>query len=214
MARSDHISSLHLSSREGREKLQWFEANKSKFLAGGGVFFSLLIIVLLIMAYGRYQTRSALEDFRKGVAAFQDGKFDAAIPHLEQASARFGASHEGRVVRFYLGEAYTRSGKADEAKTTTAQLSPPSPEDGYLSQALLLTQGRSAEKQNDLPTARKSYEEAAALEGPFTMDALLSLARVSEVAGDAAAAAAAREKILASYPTAPLAEFIRQKLGK
>jgi TolA-binding protein len=77
-----------------------------------------------------------------------------------------------------------------------------------------LAQGQAAERQQDLQAARKAYENASLLEGPFTAEALLSVARVCEATGDKTAALAAREKVLGSYPTTPFAEVIRQQLGK
>ena len=84
----------------------------------------------------------------------------------------------------------------------------------YLSQIVLLWQGRKAEENKDTNAAKGIYENAAKIEGPFTGEVLLSLARVSETVGDTNAALAARERFLSTYPNAPQAEIVRQKIGK
>lgn len=84
----------------------------------------------------------------------------------------------------------------------------------YLSQMILLWQGRKAEETKDTNTAKGIYENAAKIEGPFTGELLLSLARVAETAGDTTAALAARERFLALYPNAPQTEIVRQKIRK
>jgi tetratricopeptide (TPR) repeat protein len=198
-----------------RENIQWLEENKSRLLAGGGIFIASLLCIVLVVLYGKYKTASSLEDLRSGIIALQDGKIDVALSQLEKANTRLGSSQEGQLSRFYLSEAYTQNGKLDEAKKIAIASSSQSPgNNAYLSQMLLLTQGKNAEKQNELSVARKNYEDAAALEGPFTLDALWALARVSDLTGDTTAATVARDKILTSYPNSPFTDIIRQKLGK
>lgn len=205
---------LSSNSADELEKIQWLEENKSRLLAGLGVLLALALCFVLISFYSKHKTASALADLREGIAALHDGKVDSAIPLLEKANAQLGSGQEAQVARFYLSDAYARSGKIDEAKKIAISDSTQSPDTVYLSQMLLLAQGKSAEKLNDLTAARKSYEDAAALEGPFTFEALWSLARVADLVGDTNAATAAREKISTSYSSSPFADIVRQKLGK
>lgn len=224
MAQSDGVSRSYsagmktkLSSFLTEEKKQpgWLEENKSLLLTGGGICLVLLVCAVTVLIYRHYKASSFHEELRSGIAAFQEGKLDDAIFHLEKVSRQASNDDEAKIARFYLTEAYSRSEKYDEAKKAAA-LNPPSlsSDSTYLSQLLLLSEGRTAEKQNDLSAARKVYEKAADIEGPFTLDSLWALARVAESAGDGTAATSAREKILANYPNAPLAEVVRQKLGK
>jgi hypothetical protein len=223
MARSDGVSPPRSSAVktstsaifvDERRSIQWLEEHQSRLLMGLGVFVVLLLVSFLVIFYNRYQRSSALEVLRNGIAALQDGKTDEAIAQLEKAAARLG-SNETLLARYYLDEAYLRSGKADEAKKIAGLNSTQLSNDpSYLSQLILLTEGKAAEKQNDLSVARKKYEDASALEGPFSVEALWALARVADLTGDTNAATAAREKILTLSSNSPLAEVIRQKLGK
>jgi Tfp pilus assembly protein PilF len=183
-------------------------------LKGAGIVFAVVMCGLLIVAYQRRQNFLALEKLRLGIAEFQAGRLQEAIPPLENAKDLLGSGERAQVANFYLTEAYVRQGQLDRIKDLIAPRGS-STENDYLSQIILLTQGRNAEKQNDQATARKFYEDAAALaDGPLGADALVGLARVAEFAGDTNAANAAREKFLAAYPNSPFADIIRQKLGK
>lgn len=225
MAQSDSTSTprtVHMKTtilphlHDDAEPLGWLEENLSLLLTGGGILAVLLIVGLAILIYRDSKTSALHEELRTGIAAFHNGKFDDAISHLAKVSAQLSDSDEAKVAQFYLTEAYLQTGKNDEAKKAAAlpSSSSSSTDSTYLSQLVLLADGKTAEKQNDFAAARKIYENAAAIEGPFTLDALWALARVTELADDGTAATVAREKILASYPNAPLAEVVRQKLGK
>lgn len=226
MAQSDSTSVPHTARmktsilphlHDEAEPLGWLEENRSLLLTGGGILAVLLIVALAILVYQNSKTSALHEELRTGIAAFHNGNFDDAISRLEKVSGKISDSDEAKIAKFYLIEAYLRTGKDTETKKAAplASSSTISTADAtYLSQLVLLADGRTAEKRSDLAAARKIYENAAAIEGPFTLDALWALARVTELAGDGAAAIVAREKILASYPNAPLAEVVRQKLGK
>lgn len=220
MSRSSNVSHSPLASRKlpafsrEQERVRWFEENKSWLLKGAGIVFAVVMCGLLIVAYQRRQNFLALEKLRLGIAEFQAGRLQEAIPPLENAKDLLGSGERAQVANFYLTEAYVRQGQLDRIKDLIAPRGS-STENDYLSQIILLTQGRNAEKQNDQATARKFYEDAAALaDGPLGADALVGLARVAEFAGDTNAANAAREKFLAAYPNSPFADIIRQKLGK
>jgi tetratricopeptide (TPR) repeat protein len=221
MSRSSNVSHSPLASRKlpvfsrEQEGIRWFEENKSRLFKGAGVFFTVVACGLLIIAYQRHQDFLALEKLRLGIAELQAGRLEEAIPLLEKAKDLLGPEDDGtQVANFYLTEVYVRQGQLDQIKDLVVPRDS-STENDYLFQLLLLTQGRSAEKQNDQANARKLYEDAAALsDGPLGADALLGLARVTESTGDTAAANAAREKFLTSYPNSPFADIVRQKLDK
>lgn len=220
MSRSSNASHPSLASRKlpilsrEQEKIRWFEKNKTKLLQGAGIFFVVIVCSLLIIAYQRTQNFHARENLRLGIAEFQAGRLEKAIPLLEKARDLLGSGDEAQVAEIYLIETYTRQGQFDRTKELDVPHESVS-EDNYLTQITLLTLGRNAEGQKDQASARKFYEEAAAIaDGPLGADALLSLARVAEFTGDAVAAKDAREKFLATYPNSPLADIVRQKVNQ
>ena len=173
-----------------------------------------LLALLLIVVSSKRQTVNALESLRSGIALLQNGKNEEAISHLEKANRQFKSGDKAQLAEFYLLKAYRKTGEVDKARIFSESIDRSAKDSGYPLQMLLMSQGRNAEKRNDLQAARKAYEEAAALEGPFVGDALLALARITEASGDVPATVVAREKYLMSYPNSPLAEVLRQKGGK
>lgn len=206
----------NLASLRDLEESQWFQENKSRLAKGLGILAATLLCVAVVLAYSRHQTNVARDALQQGIAAVHGGKFAEAIPLLERAERQFGGADSAYLATFYLNEAYTRAGKPEEAVKSAAALNSRTfaPGENYLPQAVLLSQGRNAEKSNDMSIARKAYEEASAIDGPFTSEALLALARVADLTEDSAVATAAREKFLTSHPNSPLADVLRQKLGK
>ena len=188
--------------------------NRYWLLGGGGAAIVLFFATLLFMVIGKHQKASALESLRDGIAMLQNGKAEEAILPLEKVKTHFRSGDEVQLAEFYLFEAYSQTGKEDKAKTLSEKMHRSGKDSGYLSQLLFLSQGRNAEKWNDLQAARKAYEEATTFEGPFSGDALLALARVAEASGDTSATVTAREKYLLSYPNSPLADILKQKSSK
>lgn len=220
MSRPSSVSSPSTVSRKlptlsrERERIRWIEEHKSWLLKGAGLLFVLVVGVLVLVAYLRHQNLLALEKLRVGVVELQAGRVAEAISLLEKAKDLLGSGDRAQVADFYLLEAYARQKQLDRVQSEDVSQSF-SVENDYLPQIVLLARGRIAEKQNDYARARKLYEDAAALaEGPLTADALLGLARVAQLTGDAAAAKAAHEKFLTAYPSSPFADIIRQKLGQ
>jgi len=188
--------------------------NRYWLFVGGGAAVLLFFATLLIIIIGKHQRTSALESLHDGIVMLQNGKAKEAILPLENVKTYFRSGSEVQLTEFYLFEAYRQSGERDKEKTLFEKRNRSGKDSEYLLQMLLLSQGRNAEKWNELQAARKAYEEATTLEGPFFGDALLALARVADMSGDPSATATAREKYLLSYPNSPLAEILRQKNSK
>jgi tetratricopeptide (TPR) repeat protein len=176
---------------------------------------------LLLLAggslYWRYQKAVALENLRAGIAAFQAGDAQKALTALQNVGSSSVGSAERGLGLFYIGEAQRALGKNDEAQTgyeaALAQVKR-GQSGAYIEQlvlmklaSLLATKGMDAE-------ARQRYEQAAAMEGPFTTDALASAARLAEKLNDTAGAKAHYEKLSTVSPTYPLAEWFQGKAGK
>lgn len=196
-----------LLSDENRSRLWWW---------GGGIG-SVFLCLILGFLYHRHNESVRLQSLHDGISALQNGKGEDAISYLEDANAKMISSNtddQGQLIRLYLAQAYLQSGKLDDAKKLLELQTYQDRDSTYLSQLRLLLAGRLAEKQNDLQSARKAYEEAAILEGPFAAEVLLSLARVADASGDTASALSAREKFLSDFPNSPFANLVQQKVGK
>lgn len=129
---------------------------------------------------------------------------------------RVSQYHENRVLEeLRFGLVVLQSGKIDpEQAKAIFSLPQAQQESAYLSQMILFFQGRKAEEEKDMANAKRIYESASKIEGPFAGEILLSLSRAADAVGDPATALSARERFLAAYPNAPQVEVVRQKVGK
>jgi len=208
--------SLPSASAPEKKVALWIENNKSQILAVSGVLFFVVVSSFSFLSYQNYRNATAKEELRLGVGSLQKGDIRAAIGHLQTANERFGnGKAEGKIASFYLNEAYNQEKNSDLQMSDgfiTDDLTG-EPRD-YLSQILILAQGRIAEKNRDFTAAQKFYEEASSIEGPFSSEALLGAERSAELANELNVAEALREKFIDTYPNSPFTEILRGKIGK
>ncbi len=167
-------------------------------------------------SYWGQQRRQGLEELRTGLLALYGGHPAEAVSPLELAQQRLSAGAARQLTLFALGKAHLMSQEQSDAAQQAYEqvLASSSGEGGYLAQLAILELGHTAERRGDLAQARRFYEQAAALEGPLKAEALLAAARVLDTPADYSTAAAYYEKFLEGYPNSPLAEVVRQKVGK
>ena len=196
--------------------ISWIENKKRQLLIATGITILLVSVSLFFVAYQNYRRAFALEELRLGVTELKNSNLEKAIEHLQKAENSLGFDKSGgKVAAFYLNEAYSRDKNIDSKKSDMIDSvrSPQFAQD-YLSQIVLLSQGRISEKNNDFVSARKFYEDASSIEGPYTAEALLSAARTAELTSDQNAAVVFREKFVTAYPNSPFIDIVRGKLEK
>jgi tetratricopeptide (TPR) repeat protein len=156
-----------------------------------------------------------LVELRAGIQASQSGSVEGAVKNLEGAAHRLRDALSRKLAFLFLGKVHAQRQQEEAARQAYEQvIANPDDEGGYLSQLAFFELGHAAEQRGDLAQARQQYEHAAAREGPLQAEALLAAARVLEAAADRKAAAVYYERFLVQYASAPLAEMVRQKLGK
>ena len=157
-----------------------------------------------------------MEELRTGLLALHSGHPADAVPHLELAQRQLPVGEARMLALFALGKAHQGGQEQSAAAKQVYEqvLALPTGEGSYFSQLALLELGHDAERRGDLAEARRSYERAAALEGPLQAEALLAVARVLDTAAEHTTAVSYYDKFLEAYPNSPLAEVVRQKVGK
>ena len=141
----------------------------------------------------------------------------ARWPEAAEAFAGLGARLRRDVVR-PPGGALRRATRCPGSQTRP-QPPPPtesflaaSPETDYLKQeALLRPRQRRARRPATRRAPSDAYEEAAALDGPFRIDARLAMARRFEAAGQADKAREQYQAILKDSPSASVRELLRDQ---
>ena len=179
------------------------------------------LLVIIGMLYAGYLKRLALADFRSGVVALQGGEFEKAIPLLEKMRQSSSAEVETRAIGlFYLGEAYAKRERQDEARKAYEEALSLAKKSGekekYVLQLILMKLGQDAEQRGDHVQARQWYDQAAGIEGwPLRVEALAQAARSLEKANDRVAAITYYEKLTAKEDERyPMTEVFREKMGK
>ena len=195
---------------------QWLRQYRSLIQRGAGGIAVVVLCGIIWASYWGQQRRQGLEELRTGLLALYGGHPAEAVSPLELAQQRLSAGAARQLTLFALGKAHLMSQEQSDAAQQAYEqvLASSSGEGGYLAQLAILELGHTAERRGDLAQARRFYEQAAALEGPLKAEALLAAARVLDTPADYSTAAAYYEKFLEGYPNSPLAEVVRQKVGK
>jgi len=195
----------------------WLRKYRSLMFGVAGIVF----LAIVGMLYAGYLKRVALANFRSGVVAVQGGDFEKAIAALEELRQSSSAGIETRAIGlFYLGEAYTKRERKDEARKAyedALTVARTSGEKGkYIAQLILMKLGQDAEQRGDYTQARQWYDQASGIEGwPMQVEALAQAARTLEKANDRAGAMTYYEKLTTKEDERyPLIEVFREKARK
>lgn len=216
MAKAVSVQERILALEQGEMKETLLDWMRTHQLMVGGI---VGVILLLVGGsfYWRYQKAAALEHLRAGIAAVQAGDAQKGLTALQERGTSSLGNTERALGLFYVGEAHRTLGRDEDAQKgyEDALLFAKRGQSGaYLEQmtlmklaALWATKGSDAE-------ARQRYEQAAAIEGPFSTEARASAARLAEKMNDTAAAKTHYEKLATVDPTYPLAEWFLGKAGQ
>jgi hypothetical protein len=167
-----------------------------------------------VVGYRVYQQRQGGQALQRGLSLLLEHEAKEAVASLERAT-RYLSSGTARQLAFvYLGRAYALQQQPGDAQRAYEQSLAEKKGEPYLTQVALLQLGQEAEKQQDLAQAHRWYKQAADTAGPLQETALLAAARVLEGLGDANAAQALYGHFIDQHADSPLADLVRQKIGK
>ena len=116
-----------------------------------------------------------------GLSAFRDGLYEPAAEALRAYLVRWPGGQGAASARYYLAEAYLKSGKPAQALGAYQEFALRHPRDGRLAEARL-RMGELLEKKGSRAEALRAY--AAIQEGPLRPEALHRTAALHAVAGE------------------------------
>jgi tetratricopeptide (TPR) repeat protein len=179
---------------------------------------ALIVFVVMGMWYMGHRTQVALDDLRVGVAEFQAGNGEKAISHLERVRGASAVGAEAQALgNFYLGEAYMKAERKDDAKKAfeeaLALVKSNGEKSAYLQQMILMKLAQDAMLRGDQAQARQWYDQAAVIEGPLQSEAIVQAGLVVKKT-DKAAATTYYEKLIAKDANHPLADVLGERVGK
>lgn len=193
---------------------RWAQANQTTVWAVGG---ALALVLLGAGGYGWYtgrQNDAAAAAFRTASETFAGGQYADAASGFETLAAEYPGTTFGQLALLYRGHSLAREKKPADAAVAYGEFLARSPDADYLRQIGLTSQGHAYESAGEKQQARDAFAAAAEIDGPYRIDALLSYGRLSEDAGDRAAAEQAYRKVLDEDPDPETLAFVQRKLPK
>jgi tetratricopeptide (TPR) repeat protein len=191
---------------------RWAQANQTTVWGVGG---ALALVLLGAGAYTWYagrQNDAAAAAFRAASETFISGQYANAATGFETTAGEYPGTTFGRLALLYRGHSLAREGKAADAAVAYGEFLARSPDADYLRQIGLASQGHAYESAGEKRQARDAFQAAAEIQGPYRIDALLGYGRLSEDAGDTAAAEQAYRKVLDENPDPETLAFVQRKL--
>jgi tetratricopeptide (TPR) repeat protein len=159
---------------------RWLRDNQTTAI--GAVVLGVLVFAGIsgLRQYRDYRAANAAESFRRGVDLLAAGDAAGAEKVFGELAA---VAAYGALADLYRGHAaleaedYPAAASAFQAAAGRPELPP------YLRQQALYNLGVALGQQGDSAGAQARYEEAAELTGPFTVDAQVAAAQLSDAAG-------------------------------
>jgi tetratricopeptide (TPR) repeat protein len=190
----------------------WADEHRQLLLTAAGVVLVIALGALLVGRSRAARNEAAATDFRSAHELFAGSKWPEAATAFEDVATKYPSAPFGRLARMYRGHALARGGDAAGATTAYTDYIAGDPETAYLRQEALTGLGRAKEASGDTAGALEAYTQAADLEGPFRIDALLGAARIDERTGAADKAREIYTRLQAENPQGDLRSFLASKL--
>jgi hypothetical protein len=158
------------------------------------------------------RTEAASEAFRVARAKFAARDFNAAAFDFEGVARDYPSTSFGHLAVLYRGHCLLQNGDAGGAAAAYQEFLARDEGDPYIRQMALTDLAHAQEQAGAADDARATAAKAGDQDGPYRVEALLIYARLSETAGDTAAAQGAYRKILDANPDADTKTFVQERL--
>jgi tetratricopeptide (TPR) repeat protein len=198
----------------GRQVLDWGVENSRVLSWSAAAVAVLIVLVMGFVSIRNARVRQANEDLSHALADYRDGHYAQAASQLADVASRWQSTSAGRIAGLYAANADLN---ADDFETATALLQDvlsghdwPS----YLQQQALVDLGFALAHKGDAAGAAGRYAAAAALEGPYTAQALLGEARCREHMGDKDKARQLYQQLQRDFPQSAEGEVAAGKLDE
>src|SRR5262245_42448966 len=180
-----------------------------------GVAAVLLVGVLAVVVIRQARSgrdEAAAAGLRAAQVSFQAGKFSEAAEAFGAVSRDYPSSPSGQLAGLYKGHALAHQPDPAAAATAYSEYLTSAAGPPYLRQEALDGLGRAREATGDTTGALEAYEQAASLEGPYQVDALLGSARRNEAANHPDRAREIYERLLKETTDPDLRAFLLTRL--
>jgi predicted negative regulator of RcsB-dependent stress response len=190
----------------------WAQRHQRALTAVGGALLLVVVTAGLLAWRTARQTEAASEAFRSARTKFAANQYEPAALEFEGVARDFPGTPFGRLAVLYRGHSLLRQNDAAGAAAAYQEFLARFSEDQYVRQLALTNLGLAQEQLGDASAARGTLAQATEMDGPYRIDALLAYARLSQAAGDSAAAEQAYRKVLEENPDAETRRFVQGML--
>jgi tetratricopeptide (TPR) repeat protein len=195
----------------GQQALAWAQANV-RLLSRVGVVVALVGVVIAgFVSVRGARDRQANEDLSLALGAFRAGNYSAAATQLADVASRWHSTPSGRIATLYAASADLKANNFDSAALLLQDALDARQWPIYLQQQALVSLAFALERKGDTAKAAARYAEAAALQGPYTADAILGEARCREALGEGDAARKLYQRFVREFPQAAGIDVISAK---
>jgi hypothetical protein len=196
-----------------RKAIVWGREHQTVLTWVGGAAVAAIALVGILAAYRAARERDANADLARAMALLGADQFAAASTELKEVSTRWSDTQVGPLARLLAANAALSNGDADGAIAELVALEPnASALPPYLHQQMLFVWGAALEGKQQWVDAAVKYQAAAAQNGPYTSDAMVSEARTRERAGETDRAKELYRQVYDQFPDLPDRDRIGAKV--
>jgi tetratricopeptide (TPR) repeat protein len=169
---------------QGWQLLTWAGENSRQVSWGlAGVVIVALLITGFVSLRGA-RLRQANEELGNALGEFRGGHYAKAATELGEVASRWQSTAPGRIAALYAANAELKAQHLDAALNGFRALADTSGWPSYLRQEVMLGLAEAQHHKGDTAAAATSYQEAAALDGPYRGIAIFGEARCREQLGE------------------------------
>jgi len=191
---------------------EWAQAHRNLLAAIGAAVLAVGTVALGVGWYRGREAAAAGARFEAALSDFEAGRFAPAVDGFTGLARDYPGTSFGRLATLYRGHALARQGDGAGAATAYTEYLASSPPTEYLRQEALDGLGSAREASGDKAGALDAYGQAAAIDGPFRMQAQLSMARLQELAGQPDKAREIYLSILKESPSGYVRSLLETKI--
>ncbi len=186
----------------GQQLLTWAQANVRLLSRIGAVVAVVGVVIAGFLSVRGARTRQANDELSRALGDFRAGNYGTAATQLADVASRWQSTAPGRIAKLYAASADLKANNFESAALLLQDTLDARQWPTYLQQQALVSLAFALERKGDTATAASRYNEAAALQGPYTAVAILGEARCREVLGEGDAARHLYQRFVREFPQA------------
>jgi tetratricopeptide (TPR) repeat protein len=190
----------------GREVLNWGTEHARALSWGAAAVAAVVLLAMGLASIRDARRRQSNEDLSHALTDFHDGRYEQAASQLAEVASRWQSTSAGRIAGLYAANADLDANNFESATVLLQDALSEHDWPSYLRQQTLVDLGYALEHKGDAAGAAGRYAEAAALEGPYTAQALRGEARCREQIGEKDKARELYQRLQRDFPEAAEAE--------